>query len=160
MKVTRTLQANAPDGLLCICKTMGFVRADIWRRFGALGCIGKNADAIRKAITADNFYGALAADGTIRAETTKDVVNDILTYKAAALVKVRRAERPAQKTSLSLLLAACVSSGLQRPPFPTISSGRTQASNCSPVRCPEASAASRNVLPSLCAFFAIKAALS
>ena len=129
MKVTRTLQANAPDGLLCICKTMGFVRADIWRRFGALGSIGKNADAIRKAITADNFYGALAADGTIRAETTKDVVNDILTYKAAALVKVRRAERPAQKTIQSA--SACTrfskkTSGLPTT-FCTVRLGRTFA---------------------------------
>ena len=91
MKITRTLQANVPDGLVAICKSMGFVRADIWRRFGALGCVGKNADAIRKTITAANLYGALAVDGTIRAETTKDVVNDLLTYKAAALVKVRQA---------------------------------------------------------------------
>ena len=91
MKVTRTLQANVPDGLVAICKSVGFVRADVWRRFGALGCVGKNADALRKAITAANFYGALPVDGTIRAETTKDVVNDMLTYKAAALVKVRQA---------------------------------------------------------------------
>ena len=65
MKVTRTLQANIPDGLAAICKTMGFVRADIWRRFGALGCIGKNANAIRKTISAANLYGALPVDGTI-----------------------------------------------------------------------------------------------
>ena len=91
MKVTRTLQASVPDGLVAICKTMGFVRADIWRRFGALGTVDKNADAIRKTITAANLYGALLVDGTIRAETTKDVVNDILTYKAAAMVKVRQA---------------------------------------------------------------------
>jgi hypothetical protein len=91
VKVTRTLQANVPDGLVAICKTMGFVRADIWRRFGALGTVDKNADAIRKTITAANLYGALLVDGTIRAETTKDVVNDILTYKAAAMVKVRQA---------------------------------------------------------------------
>ena len=91
MKVTRTLQANVPDGLDAICKNMAFVRADIWRRFGALGCIGKNANAIRKTISAANLYGGLLVDGTIRSETTKDVVNDILTYKAAALVKVRQA---------------------------------------------------------------------
>ena len=91
MKVTRILQANVPDGLAAICKTMGFVRADIWRRFGALGTVGKNTDAIRKSITAADVYGALQVDGTIRAETTKDVVNDVLTYKAAALVKVRQA---------------------------------------------------------------------
>ena len=90
MKVTRTLQADVPDGLSAICKIMGFVRADIWRRFGALGSVGKNADAIRKTITAANLYGALPVDGTIRAETTKDIVNDILTYKAAAMVKVRQ----------------------------------------------------------------------
>lgn len=64
--------------------------------WGALGCVGKNADAIRKTTTAANLYGALLygallVDGTIRADTTKDVVNDLLTYKAAALVKVRQA---------------------------------------------------------------------
>ena len=91
MKVTRTLQANVPDGLVTICKIMGFVRADIWRRFGALGSVGKNANTLRKKITASNLYDALSIDGTIRAETTKDVVNDILTYKAAAMVKVRQA---------------------------------------------------------------------
>ena len=91
MKVTRTLQADVPDGLAAICKTMGFVRADIWRRFGALGNVGKNADAIRKTITATDLYGTLPVDGTIRAETTKDVVNDLLTYKAAAMLKVRQA---------------------------------------------------------------------
>lgn len=91
VKVTRTLQSNVPNSLAAICKTMGFVRADIWRRYGALGAVGKNADAIRKAITSANLYGALQVDGTIRAETTKDVVNDILTYKAAALLKVRQA---------------------------------------------------------------------
>jgi hypothetical protein len=91
VKVTRILQADAPDGLEAICKAMGFVRADIWRRFGALGTVGKKADAIRKTITAASLYTGLPVDGTIRAETTKDVVNDILTYKAAALVKVRQA---------------------------------------------------------------------
>jgi transposase len=91
VKVTRTLQSNVPDGLAAICKTMGFVRADIWRRYGALGTVGKNADAIRRAITAADLYSALPVDGTIRAETTKDIVNDILTYKAAALLKVRQA---------------------------------------------------------------------
>jgi len=70
---------------------MGFVRADIWRRFGALGTIGKNANAIRKEISAAALYDGLHVDGTIRAETTKDIVNDVLLYKAAALVKVRQA---------------------------------------------------------------------
>jgi hypothetical protein len=70
---------------------MGFVRADIWRRYGALGTVGKNANAIRKEISAAAWYDGLHVDGTIRGETTKDIVNDVLLYKAAAMVKVRQA---------------------------------------------------------------------
>jgi hypothetical protein len=91
MKVTRTLQADVPPALAGVCKAMGFVRADIWRRYGALGTVGKNANAIRKEISAAALYDLLPVDGTIRAETTKDIVNDILLYKAAAMVKVRQA---------------------------------------------------------------------
>jgi len=91
MKVTRTLQADVPPALAGVCKVMGFVRADIWRRYGALGTVGKNANAIRKEISAAVLYDSLPVDGTIRAETTKDIVNDILLYKAAAMVKVRQA---------------------------------------------------------------------
>lgn len=91
MKVTRTLQANVPPALASVCKVMGFVRADIWRRYGALGTVGKNANTIRKEISAAALYDSLQVDGTIRAETTKDIVNDILLYKAAAMVKVRQA---------------------------------------------------------------------
>src|SRR6185369_4944773 len=46
------------------------------------------------------------------------------------------------------------------PAAPTIFAGTTQASNCSPVSQPDASAASRSVRPLLCASFAILAALS
>ena len=91
MKITRTLQSDTPFELASICKTMGFVRADLWRRFGALGNVGKSAIDMRKLITTGGYYSGLAVDDTIRAETTKDVINDILTYKAAALVKVRKA---------------------------------------------------------------------
>jgi hypothetical protein len=91
VKVTRTLQADVPPELAGICQSMAFVRADIWRRFGALGNVGKRAPDIRKAITAAGWYGGLPVDGTIRAETIKDVVNDLLTYKAAAMLKVRQA---------------------------------------------------------------------
>ena len=41
-----------------------------------------------------------------------------------------------------------------------MSFGTTQASNSSSVRLPDATAASRSVVPYLCAFFAIAAALS
>lgn len=90
MKVTRTLIADVNKNLTPICKAMGFLRADIWRRYGALGNVGKSNNQIRAEITEGGFYAGLPVDGTIRAETTKDVVNDILTYKAAAKEKVRK----------------------------------------------------------------------
>ena len=83
--------ANVPPALAGVCEVMGFVRADIWRRYGALGTVGKNANAIRKEISAAALYDSLSVDGTIRGETTKDIVNDIVLYKAAAMVKVRQA---------------------------------------------------------------------
>lgn len=91
MKVTRTIYADVPHGLAAICKAAGFLRADIWRRYGALGHVGKSASALRTEIVRKKIYDTLHIDGTIRAETTKDIVNDILTYKAAAKLKVRQA---------------------------------------------------------------------
>lgn len=70
---------------------MAFVRSDLWHRYGALGNVGKSAGDMRRSVTAGCYYAGLAVDGSIRAETTKDVINDILTYKAGAMVKVRRA---------------------------------------------------------------------
>lgn len=91
--VTRILCARTSSlpMLRSICKAMALVRADVWRRYGGLATIGKSAADIRKDITARCWYAQLPVDGTIRAETTKDVVNDLLTYKAAAAQKVRRA---------------------------------------------------------------------
>lgn len=91
--VTRilTAQASSPPELRRICKAMALMRADVWRRYGGLGTVGKGAADIRKEITATGWYGSLDVDGTIRCETTKDAVNDILTYKAAAKAKVRQA---------------------------------------------------------------------
>jgi transposase len=66
------------------------VRADIWRRYGALNNVGKSSADIRCEITRSKFYSDLFIDGTIRAETTKDIVNDVLLYKAAAMTKVRQ----------------------------------------------------------------------
>ena len=111
MKVTRTLFAEANPDLAPICKAMGFLRADIWRRYGALGSLGKSVQDIRLAITEGGFYAGLHVDGTIRSETTKDVVNDILTYKEAAKKKVRsaiakRTQDPAERKRLFTLLKA------------------------------------------------------
>lgn len=86
---TRILPAQAIPELLPICKAMGLVRADLWRRYGALGNVGKSVADLRKEITSSLWYGELAVDGTIRAETTQDIVNDILAYKEAAKAKVR-----------------------------------------------------------------------
>lgn len=91
MSVTRILQADVPQGLAAICKTLGFVRADIWRRYGALKNCGKSNLDMRSEIAAGDYYTGLPVDGTIRNETTKDIINDILTYKAAAMAKVRQA---------------------------------------------------------------------
>jgi hypothetical protein len=91
--VTRILSAkpSSLSALRSICQAMGYGRADLWRRFGGLGTVGKSAAKIRKEITAAGWYTPLNVDGTIRAETTKDAVNDILTYQAAAMQKVRQA---------------------------------------------------------------------
>jgi transposase len=90
MKVTRTLLADTPPQLTAICKVAGYLRADIWRRYGALGNVGVSATDMRTEIVEKKIYDGLHIDGTIRAETTKDIVNDILTYKAAAKLKVRQ----------------------------------------------------------------------
>lgn len=47
MKVTRTVYADVPQELAAICKAAGFLRADIWRRYGALGNVGVSASAMR-----------------------------------------------------------------------------------------------------------------
>lgn len=89
--MTRTLLADVPPQIAGICKTAGYIRADIWRRYGALGNVGVSADAVRRQIVEKKIFDDLCIDGTVRAETTKDIVNDILTYKAAAKLKVRQA---------------------------------------------------------------------
>jgi hypothetical protein len=91
--VTRTLYATPSSlpALRAVCDVVAFVRADLWRRYGALGNVGKSAADIRREVTAGGWYASLAVGGTIRAETTKDPVNDILTRKAAACAKVRQA---------------------------------------------------------------------
>ena len=119
MKVTRILQANVPKDLAAICKATGFIRADIWRRYGALGNVGRSTADIRREITESAFYAGLAVDGTIRAETTKDIVNDILTYKAAALVKVRQAvaARTKDQTERKRLYTLLLKEEWQSEPF-------------------------------------------
>jgi len=89
MKVTRTIYASTVPALLPICKVAGFMRADIWRRYGALGTHSTSSGDIRKGFS--SLYGHLHLDGTIRAETSKDVLNDILAYRAAAMEKVKTA---------------------------------------------------------------------
>ncbi len=91
MKVTRILRADVPAELAAICKMAGYIRADIWRRYGALRNVGLSTADIRMEIVKKKIYENLPIDGTIRSETTKDIVNDILMCKAAAKQKVRKA---------------------------------------------------------------------
>lgn len=138
MKVTRTLIADVPTGLAPVCKAMGFLRGDIWRRYGSLQNAGRSAQDIRLEISAGGrasrgieraiyvdaagktrkvamkgcgLYDALPVDGTIRGETMKDVVNDILTYKEAAKLKVKkdiwkRTDDPVERKRLFTLMKA------------------------------------------------------
>jgi hypothetical protein len=89
MNVTRILEADQSDALRPIAKVIGGMRADIWHRFGGVAGSQRPLSEIRKAIP--KLFGGLQVDGTIRAETAKDVLNDIKTYREAAKAKVRKA---------------------------------------------------------------------
>ncbi|WP_298209950.1 hypothetical protein, partial [Ferrimicrobium sp.] len=88
---TRTIYADTPKELLPICKVVGYIRSDIWRRYGGLKTVGKSSNDIRNEISSLALYSNLPIDGTIRNESTKDIVNDVFLYRAAAEKQVRRA---------------------------------------------------------------------
>ena len=88
---TRIIYADTPKELLPICRAVGYMRADIWRRYGGLKTVGKSSNDIRNEISSLALYSNLPIDGTIRNESTKDIVNDVFLYRAAAQQKVRRA---------------------------------------------------------------------
>lgn len=91
MKAMRILVANAPHSLDAICKTASYTRADLWRRHETLANVRRSASSIRTEIVEKRLYDRVMLDGTIRAQTTKDIVNDILTYKATANLKMPQA---------------------------------------------------------------------
>lgn len=133
MKVTRILHAAYSEEAAKTARSLAFVRADIWRRFGALGtqhlkangtgaaaiCArianGGSAPSGEKIVTSSGktvakrpakgsgLYDRIAVDGTIRAETIKDVVNDLLTYRAAAEDKVRRSAKLTKEQRAALV---------------------------------------------------------
>ena len=74
MKTTRILIAEYNSAVKPVCKTAGFIRADIWRRCGGLKTVGKTNSAIRSEINELGVYKSMTIDGTIRAETTKDIL--------------------------------------------------------------------------------------
>ena len=86
-----TIYADTPQELLPICKAVGYIRADIWRRYGGLKTVGKSSNDIRNEISGLALYSKLPIDGTIRNESTKDIVNDVFLYRAGAQQKVRKA---------------------------------------------------------------------
>lgn len=107
---TRIIYADTLKELLPICKAVGYIRADIWRRYGGLKTVGKSSGDIRSEISNLALYSNLPIDGTIRNESTKDIVNDIFLYRAAAQKKVRSAiytrakDDEAERTRLYKLL--------------------------------------------------------
>lgn len=91
---TRILYAKCdnPDDLARLkatCSGVGRMRAAIWQRWGGLGTVGKSVNDVRRKITAAKMFEKLGIDGTVRAESTKDIVNDIFTYRKAAESAVR-----------------------------------------------------------------------
>nr|WP_276977779.1 hypothetical protein [Ferrimicrobium acidiphilum] len=84
---TRIIYADTPKELLPICKAVGYIRVDIWRRYGGLKTVSKSSNEISSL----SLYSNLPIDGTIRNESTKDIVNDVLLYRAAGQQRVRRA---------------------------------------------------------------------
>ena len=89
MKVTRILHAEAHPDVVALCDHVAAIRADLWRRFGALGTHSVSANTLRNR--AAELYSSLSIDGTIRAETCKDILNDIYAYRGASMAKVRKA---------------------------------------------------------------------
>lgn len=91
-KVTRILYTTTDQSerIEAMCSVASFIRADIWRRYGGLGTIGTTVSDIRKEINAKQLYTDLPIDGTVRAETIKDVLNDIYLAKESAKEKVRK----------------------------------------------------------------------
>ena len=70
--------------LKATCRNVGKMRAAIWQRWGGLGTVGKSVNEVRREITAANLFEKIDIDGTVRAESTKDIVNDIFAYRKAA----------------------------------------------------------------------------
>lgn len=89
--VTRILTADVPPDILKICAGMGVIRADLWKRYGALGTVGKSAVDIRKEINAKGLYQDIAIDRTVINASIFYIINDILLYKAAAKSIVKKA---------------------------------------------------------------------
>lgn len=107
---TRVIYADTPEELLPICKAVGYIRADIWRRYGGLGTVGMSSNDVRSEISGLALYSNLPIDGTIRNESTKDIVNDVFLYRTSAQQKVRKAiyvrakDNEAERTRLYTLL--------------------------------------------------------
>ena len=71
MKVTRIIRTNKVKEFESFFKVAGYVRADIWRRYGGIKNIGKSNQDVRAEICKNKLYDSLPIDGTIRNETTK-----------------------------------------------------------------------------------------
>ncbi len=78
--VTRILYAKCErmDLVEKICAGIGFIRHDLWQRFGAIKYRLRTLNELRGTVTRGQFYKDIAIDGTIKNESVKDIINDIL----------------------------------------------------------------------------------
>lgn len=84
--VTRILYAKCDrmDLVEKICAGIGFIRHDLWQRFGAIKHRLRTLNELRGTVTRGQFYKGIAIDGTIKNESVKDIINDILANREAA----------------------------------------------------------------------------
>jgi IS605 OrfB family transposase len=95
-KVTRIIYSqNLNEGKLAqlteMASRLGKLRAEVWQRFGSVQGVELTHRQIRNQWTAEGRHFNIAA--RLRNETLRDTFADIVTYREAAKVKVRKAIR-------------------------------------------------------------------
>lgn len=89
MTVSRIITAQSDSQLDKIAAILGWMRSDIWHRFGALAQAKHSLSDLRKRVP--GLYKHLPVDGTIRAATGKDTFDDLKACLAASKQMVRKA---------------------------------------------------------------------
>ena len=89
--VTRILYAESQDLPLLehTARVVGSMRKDLWQKFGGCQTFGRKLGDCRKRWSTDP-YKHRGLDGTVANESAKDIINDIFTYREAAMLAVYR----------------------------------------------------------------------